>query len=84
MKEATGDLSMTAVAVVAIAAVAVVFTTLVWPSIKVNIVNSTKCAQAFKCEDGNGVVKKCQYLDEKGDVQDVNCPDKDGVVGSGS
>ena len=38
MKDATGELSMTAVAVVAIAAISVVFTTLIWPSIKKNIV----------------------------------------------
>lgn len=34
MKEASGELSMTAVAVVAIAAIGVVFTTLIWPAIK--------------------------------------------------
>ena len=37
MKEASGELSMTAVAVVAIAAIGVVFTTLIWPAIKNNI-----------------------------------------------
>lgn len=49
MKEASGELSMTAVAVVAIAAIGVVFTTLIWPSIKSNITRSTKCTQAFSC-----------------------------------
>ena len=34
MKEASGELSMTAVAVVAIAAIGVVLTTLIWPQIK--------------------------------------------------
>lgn len=79
MKEATGDLSMTAVAVVAIAAVAVVFTTLIWPSIKVNILNSTKCAQAHYCAPAIDGVSECQYLDENGDNKKVNCPDREGT-----
>ena len=55
MKEASGELSMTAVAVVAIAAIGVVFTTLIWPSIKANITRSTKCTteicDCYYCED---------------------------------
>ena len=79
MKEATGDLSMTAVAVVAIAAVAVVFTTLIWPSIKVNILNSTKCAQAHYCAPAVNGVSECEYLDENGENQTVRCPDREGT-----
>lgn len=41
MKEATGELSMTAIAAVAIAAIAALFYTLVWPTIKLSIVNNT-------------------------------------------
>ena len=41
MKEATGELNMTVVTVVAIAAVAAFFYAFIWPSIKVNILNST-------------------------------------------
>lgn len=52
MKEASGELSMTAVAVVAIAAVGVLFTTLIWPNIKQGILQSTKCSQAFDCKCG--------------------------------
>lgn len=76
MKEATGDLSMTAVAVVAIAAVAVVFTTLIWPSIKTNILNSTKCAQAHYCEQTTiGKTRTCYYLEEDGITEKpVQCP----------
>ncbi len=41
MKEASGELSMTAVAVVAIAAVGVLFTTVVWPLLQKQIVQRT-------------------------------------------
>ena len=65
MKEASGELSMTAVAVVAIAAIGVLFTTLIWPSIKSNIKRNTYCAQAFNCSepDENGS-STCSYYDE--------------------
>jgi len=43
MKEATGELNMTVITVVAIAAVATLFYTLVWPTIQKSIVNNT-CA----------------------------------------
>lgn len=46
MKEATGELNMTVVTVVAIAAVAAFFYAFVWPSIKSNITSATKCANA--------------------------------------
>lgn len=41
MKEASGELSMTAVAVVAIAAVGVLFSTVVWPLLQKQIVQRT-------------------------------------------
>lgn len=74
MKEATGELSMTAIAVVAIAAIAVVFSTLIWPSLKANIERNTQCAQSYGCSGDNGKTKNCFYLDEKGDEKPVVCP----------
>ncbi len=59
MKEASGELSMTAIAVVAIAAIGVVFTTLVWPSIKANILRSTHCSQAYECNNCNASTGMC-------------------------
>ena len=41
MKEATGELSVTVITVVAIAAVATLFYTLVWPAIQKSIVQNT-------------------------------------------
>ena len=49
MKEATGELNMTVVTVVAIAAVGAFFYAFVWPSIKAGITMNT-CKNI--CEDG--------------------------------
>lgn len=76
MKDATGELSMTAVAVVAIAAIAVVFTTLIWPRIKINIMRSTYCSQAFNCgeEDTETHMKQCSYCTNTNDDAQVTDP----------
>ncbi|MBO4245608.1 MAG: hypothetical protein J5892_02560 [Bacilli bacterium] len=47
MKEATGELNMTVITVVAIAAVAAFFYAIVWPAIKASIGKNT-------CENGGG------------------------------
>lgn len=73
MKEATGELNMTVVTVVAIAAVAAFFYAFVWPSIKVNILNSTKCASATACQC-TGKTCNCTYMDENNQAQEVTCP----------
>lgn len=44
MKEATGELNMTVITVVAIAAVGLLFTVFVWPNIQANLVLSTACS----------------------------------------
>ena len=41
MKEATGELNMTVITVIAIVAVGALFTTVVWPLVKRNIVQKT-------------------------------------------
>lgn len=63
MKEATGELNMTVVTVVAIAAVAAFFYAFVWPSIKTSITSSTKCSSAIcpsTCKSGTC---KCTYYE---------------------
>jgi hypothetical protein len=82
MKDATGELSMTAIAVVAIAAIAMVFSQLIWPSIRDNITRSAKCSQAYQCDCNDGSKKgdlcKCKYYDEQkngGSEIEVYCPD---------
>ena len=77
MKDATGELSMTAVAVVAIAAIGVVFTTLIWPQIRQNILRSTYCSQAFDCgepDDGKVTCKYCKD-DACNETPTITCPD---------
>lgn len=75
MKDATGELSMTAIAVVAIAAIGVVFTTLIWPAIKANIERSTYCSQTHRCDDADGNMRTCYYYDTKDDAEkSIKCP----------
>ena len=77
MKEASGELSMTAIAVVAIAAVGVLFTTLIWPSIKANITRSANCTQAFDCKATSGSdMLTCNYCEDEAckTVKTVQCP----------
>ena len=77
MKEASSELSMTAVAVVAIAAIGVVFTTLIWPAIKENITRSTNCTQAFDCQCAAGSdMCTCKYVAKDGSTKAVQCPQK--------
>ena len=75
MKDATGELSMTAVAVVAIAAISVVFSTLIWPTIKANITRSTYCSQAFNCTAPGGGMEECQYCadDTCDTIETIQC-----------
>jgi len=79
MKEASGELSMTAVAVVAIAAIGVVFTMLIWPTIRDNIQRSTHCSQAFNCT-GDGEMLTCSVCMDAG-CNEINtnlrCPAAD-------
>jgi len=68
MKEATGELNMTVIAVVAIAAVGAFFTIVIWPRIKNSLSNSTDCANAV-CEqcstnaNGDRVCDRCTSSD---------------------
>lgn len=78
MKEASGELSMTAIAIVAIAAVGVVFTTLVWPSIKSGLKKNTYCSQAYGCETSQCTASNstmaCKYTADDGTEKSINCP----------
>ncbi len=70
MKEATGELNMTVVTVVAIAAVGAFFYAFIWPGIQNNIKQSTYCASARDCDaEGNN----CTYFDEDNNPQKIDC-----------
>lgn len=64
MKEATGELNMTVITVIAIVAVGTLFTTVVWPMVKRNIVQRT-------C-DSYSTDGKIKYIATKGTPK-VNC-----------
>ena len=86
MKDATGELSMTAIAVVAIAAIGVVFTQLVWPAIKRNITRSAHCSEAYNCvcSKSAGSLCDCKYLDEDDSSHSIQCPDQSSDNKSGA
>ena len=70
MKEATGELNLTIVVVMAVAALMAFFYTLIWPIIKNNMEANTKCAAAVceKCDTSanpNGCATvTCWYKDK--------------------
>jgi len=70
MKEATGELNMTVVTVVAIAAVAAFFYAFVWPSIKGSIERNTYCASSYGCNNDN---TECKYMDNNNEEQTIDC-----------
>lgn len=58
MKEATGELNMTVITVVAIAAVAGIFYGFVWPGIRTSIQRNT-CETQCPAPGGTGVDEQC-------------------------
>ena len=71
MKEATGELNMTVVTVVAIAAVAAFFYAFVWPGIQRSNEASTYCSMTTGCDEE---YKNCSYTDEDGGKHnDLDC-----------
>ena len=89
MKEATGELNMTVIAVVAIAAVGAFFYAIVWPRIKTSVSSQSVCANGqnyqagtagkedyVKCSsaDANGKFS-CVYMDS-GKQKSVTCQTK--------
>ena len=69
MKEASGELNLTVVVVMAVAALMAFFYTLIWPTIRNNMASNTKCQAAVckKCEDPDGYsTVACTYRDTNG------------------
>ena len=91
MQEATGELNMTVITVVAIAAVAAFFYAFVWPAIKNNINRNTNCSQSWGCTSCDGSTCTCQYCADEGggsqttcqNVQPITCPDQSGSASGG-
>jgi len=70
MKEATGELNMTVVTVVAIAAVGTFFYAFVWPNIKTGLMKNT-CSNVCPAGDEN----KKASVKKDGDNYTCTCPD---------
>ena len=75
MKEATGELNMTVIVVVAIVAVGAIFTVFVLPRLRNSVVNNTNCANASCSQTDCGTDKtcRCTFIDEDGNAQDITC-----------
>lgn len=71
MKEATGELNMTVITVVAIAAVGLIFTLFVWPNIQANLMMSTACSNI----DMNGDYKSEAVGEKDAKEGTVECKD---------
>ena len=85
MKDATGELSMTAIAVVAIAAIAGIFTIFILPRIKAQLVGTTQCQGAIcDCTDGAAQCN-CQVYKDNGELdtsKTIKCPNPNKQVGT--
>ena len=81
MKEATGELNMTVITVVAIGAIVAFFYLLIWPSIRTSLALTSACNSA-----GNGTYKQdtdegsiscgsgsCQFTDKNGNATTREC-----------
>ncbi len=78
MKEATGELSTTVIAVVAIAAVLTIFTAILLPYLKESISAKMHCADAVcNCTVKKGQKCECEYIanEAAGTTAKVYCTD---------
>ncbi len=73
MKEATGELNMTVITVVAIAAVGLLFTVFVWPNIQSNLALQTACSSVDN--NGNYTTANGALADDEGKItcNNYNC-----------
>lgn len=76
MKEATGELNMTVVIVVAVAFLSVFFFGILWPSIKNTYIASNKCSDAVcnKSTLHDGLVTCEYYKNGKRQGEPFECP----------
>jgi len=82
MKEATGELSTTVIAVIAIGLIATLFGTFLLPIIRTQILSNTYCTSAVNCKDCQNGLCTCQYYEEGQNGQlvisqnTIRCQDK--------
>ena len=73
MKEATGELSTTMIAVVAIAAVLTIFTVVLLPYLRTSLRSRLHCADATCDTNCTAATCNCTYIDESGNSTNVTC-----------
>ena len=83
MKEATGELSTTMIAVVAIAAVLTLFTVVLLPYLKSSIASRMHCTDAYGCINCANGKCECTYDTDTGGQATVRCTDPNHDGGNG-
>ncbi len=81
MKEATGELNMTVVTVVAIAAIMAFFYLLIWPTIKTGLALQSACSASngenYEVTSGDGTITckdgKCTFTDANNKQSSKDC-----------
>lgn len=80
MKEASGELNMAVIVVIIVAMLSFLFFSIIWPRIRTNFANNTKCNEAIcgvdqsgnKVQPNNGLIE-CYYRDNNGQAHNITC-----------
>jgi len=80
MKEATGELSMTGIAIAAVAVLGVLFINFIYPNIRDSLQHNQECSAAYGCHDCDGNV--CLCYSEEHPAGDLQCPDSGAGTGA--
>ena len=76
MKEAVGELNSTLIVVIAVAALAALFFTVIWPMINDDIKYNSNCSNAI-CNPGiymNSTGLVCYWVGKDGKKNPIECP----------
>ena len=86
MKEATGELNLTLIVVIAVGLLIAFFYYVIWPGLDTNLSQNSKCGVANcknpcgegsgknSCNDMIGKLADCTYKDRKGNSISIKCP----------
>lgn len=84
MKEATGELNITIIVVIAVGILIAFFYFTVWPHLNANFQATSKCSKAYcknpcgkgknTCEESMNKLVDCIYKDNKGHEYQIQCP----------
>ena len=82
MKEATGELNMTVIVIVAIAAIAALFYVFIWPAIQTQLMTNT--CRATYGDNYNAVKSDTAYRAEGAEVEEWQCCPEGSAFGAAS